>query len=100
MVSVVDIGSAGRVTATTETTEVECLPVYAAYQTTKGPIDSLGFYFLCTADGDAAGSDESERGSWFGLEEIARLLTDESGGVSWVDQAGLTFHLRAAGISV
>lgn len=99
-VSIVHAGSADRVTATTETTQVECLPVYAAYQTTRGPIDSIGFYFLCASDGDPAGSDESERGAWFGHDQIARLLTEERGRVSWVDQAGLTFHLRAAGISV
>lgn len=78
-VSVVEADSAHRVTAATETTEVECLPVYAAYQTTRGPIDSIGFYFLCAAEGDATGSDESERGSWFDLDQIARLLTEDAG---------------------
>jgi DNA transposition AAA+ family ATPase len=51
------------------------------------------------SEGDATGSDESERGAWFSLEQIARLVTEAGGGLSWVDQAGLTFHLRAAGIS-
>lgn len=99
VVSVAGAGTAERVTAITDTTEVECLSVYAAYQTMRGPIDSIGFFFLCVAEGEATGSDESERGSWFGLEQVARLLEDDASSLSWVDAAGLKFHLRAAGIT-
>lgn len=87
------------VVAETSATEVECLPVYAAYQTMRGPIDSIGFYFLCTAEGNAAGSDESGRGAWFTLDDIERLLDEAAEKVSWVDQSGLRFHLRACGHS-
>ena len=100
VVSAVNTTSTRAVTATTGSTEVECLPVYAAYQTTRGAIDSIGFYFLCTAEGEVSGSDESEQGSWFGLEQVARLLVDSPEIVSWLDQAGLKFHLEACGVAV
>lgn len=32
--------------------EVECIRPFAAYQTTKGPIDSVGYYFRCKASGE------------------------------------------------
>jgi len=32
--------------------EVECLKPFAAYQTVKGPVDSVGYYFRCKAKGD------------------------------------------------
>lgn len=99
-VSVVEPNSTHRVTATTASTEVECMPVYAAYQTTSGPIDSIGFYFLCAAEGSETGSDESERGRWVGLQEIARLLREAPETLSWVDQAGLKFHLVASDVVV
>lgn len=31
--------------------EVECIQPFAAYQTIHGPIDSVGFYFRCKAEG-------------------------------------------------
>jgi 8-oxo-dGTP diphosphatase len=96
-VSVVEPTSAHRVTAATSSTEVECISVYAAYQTTKGPIDSIGFYFLCTAEGDEIGGDESERGSWFTLDHIAKLLNESPERLSWVDHGGLKVHLKACG---
>ena len=32
--------------------EVECLKPFAAYQTVKGPVDSVGYYFRCKAKGE------------------------------------------------
>lgn len=98
-VSIVEPKSAGWVTARTAATEVECISVYAAYQTTIGPIDSIGFYFLCAAEGTESGSDESERGLWLDCAEIARRLREEPKTLSWVDQAGLKFHLQASGVT-
>lgn len=39
--------------------EVECLELYFVYQTIKGPVDSVGMYFICKAEGSllAAGDD-------------------------------------------
>ena len=96
------LDNAGRrsIRAQTSTSEVECLPVYAAYQTILGPIDSIGFYFLCEAEGTGRGSNESERGQWLSLDAIARLLRDDPASISWVDQGGLRYHLDARGIEV
>ena len=79
------------------TGDVECGPVYAAYQTRRGPIDSIGFYFLCEVEGTAAASDETEAGTWMSLEELAAALREDDATFSWVDQAGLRYHLRQNG---
>nr|WP_231575432.1 NUDIX hydrolase [Paenibacillus sp. FSL P4-0081] len=34
--------------------DVECLQPFAAYQTVKGPVDSIGYYFRCKAKGERA----------------------------------------------
>jgi 8-oxo-dGTP diphosphatase len=45
-------GEPQRLVARTETTEVECLQPFAAYQTLRGPVDSMGVYFRCQAQGE------------------------------------------------
>ncbi|UCC54453.1 MAG: NUDIX hydrolase [Anaerolineaceae bacterium] len=42
-------GESSIVNARTADTDVECLQPFAAYQTTKGPVDSMGVYFRCRA---------------------------------------------------
>lgn len=41
--------------------KVECLAPFAVYQTLKGPVESMGVYFLCRAEGKLLGvGDETE----------------------------------------
>lgn len=76
-------------------TSVECLPPFAVYQTLRGPVDSVGAYFLCHAKGQLQDTgDESSQPRWMSVSEIARLLGNDSERFSFVDRAGLTYYLR------
>jgi 8-oxo-dGTP pyrophosphatase MutT (NUDIX family) len=74
--------------------EVECIRPYAAYQTIHGPIDSVGYYFRCKAEGELlAKGDETEAIRWVGLEELRAMFTSDPLQFSNVDRAGIKFYL-------
>ena len=76
-------------------TEVECLRPFAVYQTLRGPVDSMGVYFRCRAEGQLLESgDETERPRWMPVPEIASLLNENPQQFSFVDRAGLVFYLK------
>lgn len=75
---------------------VECLQPFAVYQTLRGPVDSMGVYFLCRADGQLLDrGDETERPRWVPVPEISRWLDDDPERFSFVDRAGLVYYLRS-----
>ena len=50
---------------------VECLSPFAVYQTTRGPVDSMGVYFRCRATGQLLGTgDETEEIQWISTTRI------------------------------
>lgn len=75
---------------------VECLVPFAVYQTIKGPVDSMGVYFLCRAEGKLlATGDNTENIQWTPVKQIARWAKDEPEKFGWVDRAGMLFYLRS-----
>ena len=75
--------------------DVECLQPLAAYQTLRGPVDSVGIYFRCRAGGALLeAGDETDRPRWMPVSEISRLLHEDPEQFSFVDRAGLVFFLR------
>jgi len=78
-------------------TNVECLQPFAAYQTLSGPVDSMGIYFRCWAEGNLLKSgDDTERPRWIPVAEVARLLNNDPEQFSFVDRAGLVYYLKVA----
>lgn len=74
---------------------VECLQPFAAYQTLRGPVDSVGIYFRCRAGGALLeAGDETDHPRWMPVSEISRLLNEDPEQFSFVDRAGLVFYLR------
>ena len=74
---------------------VECLSPFAVYQTTRGPVDSMGVYFRSRATGQLLGTgDETEKPEWILVAVVAEWLTTEPERFSWVDRAGLWFYLK------
>jgi 8-oxo-dGTP pyrophosphatase MutT (NUDIX family) len=74
---------------------VECLVPFAVYQTIRGPVDSMGVYFLCRAEGQLlVTGDETENIQWTHVEQIARWAKDEPEKFDWVDRAGILYYLR------
>jgi 8-oxo-dGTP pyrophosphatase MutT (NUDIX family) len=87
-------GLEGRIETGRTETNVECLRPFAVYQTLRGPVDSLGVYFKCRAEGRLLeAGDETERPRWMPVSEIERLMRADPQQFSWVDQAGLVFYL-------
>lgn len=87
-------GQETRIETDGEDANVECLRPFAAYQTLSGPVDSIGVYFRCRAEGQLLETgDESRDMRWMPVLEIARLLNDAPEQFSFVDRAGLTFYI-------
>jgi 8-oxo-dGTP diphosphatase len=76
---------------------VECLQPFAVYQTLRGPVDSMGVYFRCRAEGHLLeAGDETLHSRWMPVSEIARLMKDDPEQISFVDRASLTFNLHTS----
>ena len=88
-------GQDTRVETLAGNTNVECLRPFAAYQTTKGPVDSMGIYFRCRGEGELRDvGDDAERPQWVPVRRIAERMAQEPDTFSWVDCAGLLFYLK------
>lgn len=92
-------GLESRIETNGENTNVECLQPFAAYQTLRGPVDSIGVYFYCRAEGRLLEvGDDTELPRWMPVSEIAQLINDDPEQFSFVDRAGLTFYLKQISI--
>lgn len=75
--------------------EVECLEPYCVYQTINGPVDSIGMYFICKAEGNLLEvGDETSNIRWENIDEIYRLMLENPIQFSDVDRAGLKYYLK------
>jgi 8-oxo-dGTP pyrophosphatase MutT (NUDIX family) len=78
--------------------EVECLKPFAAYQTIKGPIDSVGYYFRCKARGDLLeAGDETIDIQWIDVKKLNKLFMENPLDFSDVDRAGIKYYLNHQG---
>ncbi|MCP1135292.1 NUDIX domain-containing protein [Paenibacillus polysaccharolyticus] len=75
--------------------EVECLEPYCVYQTIKGPVDSMGMYFICKVDGNLLEvGDETTNIRWENVEEVYNMMIEDQKQFSDVDRAGLKYYLK------
>ncbi|CAI6035491.1 hypothetical protein PAECIP112173_00804 [Paenibacillus sp. JJ-100] len=75
--------------------EVECVKPFVAYQTVKGPVDSLGYYFRCKAIGELLKSgDETSGIRWIRIKDLRALLEDNPLQFSDIDRAGIQYYLN------
>ncbi|WP_270168605.1 NUDIX hydrolase [Paenibacillus sp. SYP-B4298] len=78
--------------------EVECLRPFAAYQTIKGPVDSVGYYFRCRASGELLeAGDETVDIQWINIKELNELFLKNPTDFSDVDRAGIKYYLKYQG---
>ena len=78
---------------------VECLKPFAVYQTTLGPVDSMGVYFRCKAQGELLeAGDGTENIRWVRVETLVEWMKKDIDRFSWVDRAGLVFYLKKGSI--
>jgi 8-oxo-dGTP diphosphatase len=84
-----------KVIAHTRYTDVECLQPFAVYQTTRGPVDSMGVYFHCQAEGSLVESgDETQAPRWVEMTQVAAWMDENPEQFDWIDHAGLLFYLK------
>jgi 8-oxo-dGTP pyrophosphatase MutT (NUDIX family) len=73
---------------------VECLQPFCAYQTMKGPVDSIGFYFRCRATGELLERGDGAYGyRWVPVQTLAAQVTDEPDAFDWLARAVLQHYL-------
>lgn len=74
---------------------VECIRPFAAYQTVKGSIDSVGYYFRCKAEGQLLEQgDNTHSIQWIRLEELKKKMDEDPLQFSGVDRGGILFYLK------
>jgi len=68
---------------------------FAAFQTVKGPIDSLGYYFRCKAIGQLLESGDQTSGiRWIKIKDLKELLESNPLQFSDVDRAGMQYYMN------
>ncbi len=76
--------------------QVECFRPYLVYQTLQGPVDSMGVYFKCRAQGELlASGDDAKDARWVDLEELKEML-EQDGVFSGVDKGAARFYINRA----
>ncbi len=79
--------------------EVECLRPFAAYQTIKGPVDSVGYYFRCKASGELLeGGDDTANIQWMNIKTLNERFSRNPLDFSDVDRAGIKYYLKYQGV--
>jgi 8-oxo-dGTP diphosphatase len=92
-------GLATQVNAQTKDTEVECVQPFAVYQTTKGPVDSMGVYFRCQAEGSLLEvGDDTMNPQWVSVDQIVKWMEQDAERFGWIDRAGVLFYLKHNGL--
>ncbi|XEC96656.1 NUDIX hydrolase [Paenibacillus tarimensis] len=74
---------------------VECVRPFAAYQTIKGGIDSVGYYFICRAEGELlTEGDCVQNPRWVTVEELAERIHNDPMQFINIDCAAIMFYLK------
>jgi len=75
--------------------KVECIRPFAVYQTLNGPVDSMGVYFRCQAEGHLLlEGDGTKAPRWVPVQQLRMWLESDPEAFGWVDRAGIQFYLR------
>jgi len=75
--------------------DVECVKPFAAFQTLKGPVDSLGYYFRCKAEGELLSSGDQTSGiRWINVTDLRNLVEKDPQKFSDVDLAGIKYYVK------
>jgi 8-oxo-dGTP diphosphatase len=73
---------------------VETFQPFFAYQTIRGPVDSLGFFFRCRATGELLVSgDDTAQPTWFNVQALKGMFEDDPDQFDWLTRAALERYL-------
>lgn len=97
---IIDVeGADTRLVASGGQATVECMRPFAVYQTVRGPVDSMGVYFRCTANGELRPQEgESGGADWFTIDRVRSMIDCDPDQFSWVDRAGLLQYLSSSAV--
>lgn len=88
-------GEETRIETNDMDSNVEAMKPFAVYQTTNGPVDSLGAYFRCQASGNLVKEgDDTEDVKSIPVDELHHSLEKELIDFSWVDKSGIMYYLN------
>lgn len=75
---------------------VEVIRPFAVYQTLSGPVDSMGVYFRCRAEGQLlTEGDGAKDARWVSVDRVREWLRSDGAAFTWVDRAGLAFYIKS-----
>lgn len=75
--------------------ELECLRPFFLYQTLKGPVDTLGAYFRCHAEGELTTEGDGAKGHrWVGINDLRQSFADNPEAFDWLSQAAIHYYLH------
>jgi 8-oxo-dGTP diphosphatase len=78
-----------------EQATVETFEPLFAYQTLDGPVDSLGFYFRCSVQGEVIDvGDDAKQPTWFEVRDLKQRFHQEPDQFDWLTQAALERYLH------
>ncbi|WP_293910595.1 NUDIX hydrolase [Deinococcus sp.] len=79
---------------TSEAATVETLTPFFVYQTLRGPVDSVGFFFRCQASGELTrNGDEASGHKWWGVRTLKAAFDTEPERFDWLTQAAFGHYL-------
>ncbi|GGJ77114.1 NUDIX domain-containing protein [Deinococcus aquiradiocola] len=85
----------GRHVTDSDEASVECLKPAFVYQTTRGPVDSVGFYFRVEAQGTlTTHGDEAGGHTWVDRRALPARLAGTPEDFDWLTRAALGAYLR------
>lgn len=74
---------------------VECITPTFAYQTLEGPIDSIGYFFVCRAEGEfTQKGDAAEKHRWIKVSDLASLVEDSPETFNWLTLAAAKHYIK------
>ncbi|MDF2652925.1 MAG: phosphohydrolase [Paenibacillus sp.] len=74
---------------------VECVRPFAAYQSLRGGVDSVGYYFVCKAEGELLREgDCTHNPHWVTVDELAERIQNDPMQFINIDCAAIMFYLK------
>ncbi|RJF73234.1 NUDIX hydrolase [Deinococcus cavernae] len=79
----------------TRQAEVQCLTPSFVYQTLRGPVDSVGFFFRVTAEGELTRQgDHAGNHQWIALDDLRQRFDATPEHFDWLTQGALAQYLQ------
>jgi len=89
------LGSPNQTLAESVDAAVEFLTPFCAYQTVRGPVDSIGCFFRCHAEGELLHEGDAAYGHrWVRVNDLEQELARSPEQFHWLTQGALRFYLQ------